>query len=92
MHGKSITLTLSEPSKAVYTKKQVRKLIHDAFEAGLVNTYRARPDDDLSGQNSRLFALKRLFPKIFTEGQPCHITKKQSQCELWRSDLPSQSI
>ena len=62
----SITLVLREPSKPVYTKKQVRKLVHDAFKAGLVNTHHARHDNDLSGQNSRLFALKRLFPRIFT--------------------------
>lgn len=74
---KPTTLILSEPSKPVYTKKQVRKLVHDAFKAGLINTYYARPGDDLSGQNSRLFALKRLFPRIFTEGQPGHITRKQ---------------
>ena len=74
---KPITFILSEPSKPVYTKKQVRKLVHDAFKAGLINTYHARPGGDLSGQNSRLFALKRLFPKIFTEGQPGHITRKQ---------------
>ena len=74
---KPVPLILREPSKRVYTKKQVRKLVHDAFKAGLINAYYARPDDDLSGQNSRLFALKRLFPRIFTEGQPGHITKKQ---------------
>jgi len=51
--------------------------VHDAFKAGLINTYYARPNNDLSGQNSRLFALKRLFPRIFTEGQPGHITRKR---------------
>ena len=64
---------------ATYTKKQVRKLIHAAFKAGLINTYYARPSNDLSGQNSRLYTLKRLFPKIFTEGQPGHVTRKQGQ-------------
>jgi len=67
----------SEP--AIYTKKQTRKLVHAAFKAGLINTYHARPSNDLSGQNSRLNALKRLFPKIFTEGQPGHVTRKQEQ-------------
>ena len=75
----SITLVLREPSKPVYTKKQVRKLVHDAFKAGLINTHQARHDNDLSGQNSRLFALKRLFPRVFTEGQPGHITRKQEE-------------
>ena len=74
---KPITLVLREPSKPAYTRQQVRKLVHDAFKAGLINTYDALPDDNLSGQNSRLFALKRLFPRIFTEGQPGHITRKQ---------------
>jgi hypothetical protein len=32
---KPITLILSEPSKPVYTKKEVRKLVHDAFKAGV---------------------------------------------------------
>lgn len=64
---------------AIYTKRQARKLIHAAFKAGLINTYHARPSNDLSGQNSRLNALKRLFPKIFTEGQPGHVTRKQEQ-------------
>ena len=63
--------------EVTYTKKQVRKIVHDAFKAGLINQYYARPDNDLSGQNSRLNALKRLFPKIFTEGQPGHVTRKQ---------------
>src|SRR5215469_13509014 len=67
----------SEPT--IYTKKQTRKLVHAAFKAGLVNTYHARPSNDLSGQNSRLNALKRTFPKIFTEGQPEHVTRKQEQ-------------
>jgi len=62
-----------------YTKKQVRKLVHDAFKAGLLNVYHARPDNDLSGQNSRLNALKRLFPQIFTEGQPGHVTRQQER-------------
>lgn len=64
---------------AIYTKKQARKLIHAAFKAGLINTYHARPSNDLSGQNSRLYALKCLFPKIFTEGQPGHVTRKEEQ-------------
>lgn len=76
---KPITLVLTELSKPMYTKKQVRKLVHDAFKAGLINTYRARPDNDLSGQNSRLLALKRVFPRIFTEGQAGHITRKQEE-------------
>src|SRR5215469_12100011 len=67
----------SEP--AIYTKKQTRKLVHAAFKAGLINRYHARPSNDLSGQNSRLNALKRLFPKIFTEGQAGHVTRKQKQ-------------
>jgi hypothetical protein len=67
----------SEP--AIYTKKQTRKLVHAAFKAGLINLFHARPSNDLSGQNSRLNALKRLFPKIFTEGQPGHVTRKQEQ-------------
>ena len=74
---KPITLVLGESRKPAYTKKQVRKLVHDAFKAGLVNTYHARPGHDLSGQDSRLFALKRLFPRIFAEGQPGHITREQ---------------
>ena len=76
---KPITLVLREPSKPVYTRKQVRKLVHDAFKAGLINSFHTRPHNDLSGQNSRLFALKRLFPRIFTEGQPGHITRKQEE-------------
>jgi len=68
---------MAEP--AIYTKKQTRKLVHAAFKEGLINTYHARPSNDLSGQNSRLNALKRLFPKIFTEGQPGHVTRKQKQ-------------
>ena len=76
---KPITLVLREPSKPVYTKTQVRKLVHDAFKAGLINTYRARPDKDLGGQNSRLFALKRLFLRIFNEGLPGHLTRKQEE-------------
>lgn len=74
---KPITLILSEPGGPLYTKKQARKLVHDAFKAGLINTYYARSSNDLSGQNSRLFALKRLFPRTSTEGQPGHITRKQ---------------
>ena len=66
---------LAEP--AIYTKKQARKIVHAAFKAGLINVYHARPANDLSGQNSRLYALKRLFPKIFTEGQPGHVTRNQ---------------
>jgi hypothetical protein len=65
--------------KDTYTKKQVRKLVHDAFKAGLINEYHADSDNTLSGQNHRVNALKRLFPKIFTEGQPGHITRKQEQ-------------
>lgn len=76
---KPITPVLREPSKTVYTKKEARKLVHVAFKAGLINTYQARPDHDLSGQNSRLFALKQLFPRIFTEGQPGHITREQEE-------------
>ena len=68
---------LAEP--AIYTKKQARKIVHAAFKAGLINVYHARPANDLSGQNSRLYALKRLFPKIFTEGQPGHVTKEQQR-------------
>jgi hypothetical protein len=68
---------LAEP--AIYTKKQTRKIVHAAFKAGLINVYHARPTNDLSGQNSRLYALKRLFPKIFTEGQPGHVTKEQQR-------------
>ena len=68
---------LAEPAN--YTKKQARKIVHAAFKAGLINVYRARPTNDLSGQNSRLYALKRLFPKIFTEGQPGHMTKEQQR-------------
>lgn len=64
---------------AIYTKKQARKIVHAAFKAGLINVYHARPTNDLSGQNSRLYALKRLFPKIFTEGQPGHVTKQQQR-------------
>ncbi len=68
---------LAEP--AIYTKKQARKIVHAAFKAGLINVYHARPTNDLSGQNSRLHALKRLFPKIFTEGQPGHVTREQQR-------------
>jgi hypothetical protein len=68
---------LAEP--AIYTKKQARKIVHAAFKAGLINVYHARPANDLSGQNSRLYALKRLFPKIFTEGQPGHVTRNQQR-------------
>ena len=68
---------LEEP--AIYTKKQARKIVHAAFKAGLINVYHARPTNYLSGQNSRLYALKRLFPKIFTEGQPGHVTKEQQR-------------
>jgi len=39
-----------------YTKKQVRKMVHDAFKAGLTNEYHARSDNDLSGQK---FSAKR---------------------------------
>jgi hypothetical protein len=60
-----------------FTKKQVRKLVHDAFKAGLINAYHATPDNTLSGQNSRVNALKRIFPKIFTEGQPGYVTRRQ---------------
>ena len=59
MHEEANHAVLREPSKPMYTKKQVRKLVHNAFKAGLINTYHARPDNDLSRQNSRLFALKR---------------------------------
>jgi hypothetical protein len=62
-----------------YTKKQVRKMVHDAFKAGLTNEYHARSDNDLSGQNSRLNALKRLFPRIFMEGQQGHVTREQAR-------------
>ena len=68
---------LAEP--AIYTKKQARKIVHAAFKAGLINVYHARPTNYLSGQNSRLYALKWLFPKIFTEGQPGHVTKEQQR-------------
>ncbi len=68
---------LAEP--AIYTKKQARKIVHAAFKAGLINVYHARPTNDLSGQNSRLYALKQLFPKIFTEGQPGHVTRQQQR-------------
>jgi hypothetical protein len=44
---KPITLVLREPSKPVYTKKQVRKLVHDAFKAGLINTYQNDSDAQL---------------------------------------------
>jgi hypothetical protein len=74
-----ITKLSGAASKPEYTKKQVRKLVHDAFKAGLINVYRTRPNNHLSGQNSRLLALKRLFPKIFTEGQPGHVTRKQEE-------------
>jgi hypothetical protein len=67
------------PNAAMFTKKQVRKLVHDAFKAGLINVYHARATSDLSGQNSRLYALKRLFPQIFTEGQPGHVTREQER-------------
>jgi hypothetical protein len=78
-----------------YTKKQVREMVHDAFKAGLTNEYRARSDNDLSGQNSRLYALKRLFPKIFTEGQPGHVTRAQERaarakaCSAAKKMIPS---
>ena len=61
--------------KDIFTKKDVRKLINTAFWAGLINDPRARPINDLSAQNSRLRVLKHLFPNVFTEGQPGHISR-----------------
>jgi len=87
-HMKKPPAVLRKLRTPMYTKKQVRKLVHDAFKAGLINVYNARPENDLSGQNSRLRALKRLFPKIFTEGQPGHVTREQERAARIESKRP----
>ena len=77
--------------KDTFTQKEVRKLIHAAFKAGLINEHRANCGNTLSGQNTRVNALKRLFPMIFTEGQPGHITRVQERAARKQTRLATSN-
>lgn len=65
--------TLSMEEKT-YTKAQVRNMIYAAYKAG-----QGGHGNDLSHQNHRLYALRRMFPKVFTERQPGHVTRHQRE-------------